>query len=74
MKLSQLYVSFLGGTVNKESTCQAGDTTDAGLIPGSRTSPGVVNGTLLQYYYLGNPMERGAWWATAHGVQRVRHS
>ena len=55
MKLSQLYVSFLGGTVNKESTCQAGDTTDAGLIPGSRTSPGVVNGTLLQYYCLGNP-------------------
>ena len=41
---------------------------DAGLIPGSGSSPGGENGYPLQYFYLGNPMGRGAWWATAHGV------
>ena len=36
----------------------------AGLIPGSERSPGERNGHPLQYSCLGNPMERGAWWAT----------
>ena len=35
-----------------------------GLIPGSGRSPGGGNGNQLQYSYLGNPMDRGAWWAT----------
>ena len=30
------------------------------------------NGNTPQYYCLGNPMDRGAWWATVHGVTRVR--
>ena len=38
------------------------------LIPGSGRSPGGGHGNLLQYSCLGNPMDRGAWWATAHGV------
>jgi len=50
----------------KES-CQAGDT---GLIPGSRRSPGKGNGNPLQYSYLGNPINRGAWWATVHEVAK----
>ena len=41
-----------------------------GLITGSRRSPGEGNGNLLQYYCLGNPMDRGAWWATVHGVTK----
>jgi len=39
---------------------------------GSGRSPGEQNGHLLQYSYLEHPMDRGAWWATVHGVSRVR--
>ena len=52
----------------KESVCQHGDTRDKGLIPGSRRSPGGGNGNPLQYSCLENPMDRGSWWATVHGV------
>ena len=52
----------------KESTCDAGD---SGLIPGSERSPGVGNGNPLQYSCLRNPMDRGVWWATVHGVTKV---
>ena len=41
---------------------------DVGLIPGLGRSPGEENGNPLQYSYLGNPMDRGAWQATVHGV------
>ena len=43
---------------------------DAGLIPGWGRSPGGGNGNPVQYSYLGNPMHRGAWWATVHGVTK----
>ena len=46
---------------------------DAGLIPGSGRSPGEGNGNTLQYSCLGDPMDRGAWWATVHGIAGVRH-
>ena len=42
----------------------------AGLIPGSRKSPGEGNGNPLQYSCLENPMDRGAWWATVHGIAK----
>ena len=58
------------GLVSKESACNAGD---PGSIPGSGRSPGEENGHLLQYSCLRNSMDRGAWWATVHGVARVRH-
>ena len=45
---------------------------EAGSIPGLGGSPGEGNGNLLQYSCLGNPMDRGAWPATVHGVTRVR--
>ena len=45
-----------------------------GLIPGSGRSPGEGNGTPLQHSCLGNPMDRGAWQATVHGVTRVGHN
>ena len=41
---------------------------DVGLIPGWETSPGEGNGNPLQSSCLENPMERGAWRATVHGV------
>ena len=44
------------------------DARDVGLIPGSGRSPGEGNGNLPQYSCLENPMDRGAWWATVHGV------
>ena len=44
---------------------------DRGLIPGSGRSPGEGNGNPLQYYCLGNPMDRRAWWATVHEVAEL---
>ena len=44
-----------------------------GSTPGSGRSPGGGNGSTLQYSCLENPMDRGAWWATVHGVTRVGH-
>ena len=43
-----------------------------GLIPGWGRAPGEGNGNPLQYSCLGNPVERGTWWATAHGVLKNR--
>ena len=64
------YEDFPHSSVGKESACNAGD---LGWIPGSGRSPGEGNGNPLQYSCLENPMDRGAWWATAHGVARVGH-
>ena len=44
----------------------AGDIRDTGLISGSGRSPGGGNGNPLQYFRLGDPMGRRAWWATFH--------
>ena len=57
-------------TAGEESACNSGDT---GLIPGSGRSPGEGNGSPLQYSCRENSMDRGAWQATVHGVQRVGH-
>ena len=46
------------------------NTGDVGLIPGLGRSPEKGNGNLLQYSCLGNPMDRGAWQATVHGVTK----
>jgi len=48
------------------------ETQKMGSIPGSGRSPGEGNGNLL-HYCLENPMDRGAWWTTVHGSQRVRY-
>ena len=45
---------------------------DMGSVPESGRSLGGGNGNLLQYLCLGNPMDRGAWWATVHGVMTER--
>ena len=51
--------------VVKNLPVSAGDTRDASSIPGSRRSPGGGHGNPLQYSCLENPIDRGAWWATA---------
>ena len=75
MNLLQIYLHYglprwLSG---KESACQARDTEDAGLIPGSGRSHGEGNDNSFQYSCLGNPMDRGVWQATFNGSPRVRH-
>jgi len=58
---------FLGGSDGKESTCSA---EDPGSTPGPRRSPGEGNGYPFQYSCLENTVDRGAWWATVHGVAK----
>ena len=62
-------LGFPGGSEIKVPVCNAGD---LGLIPGSGRFPGEGNGTPLQYSCLENPMDRGAWWVTVHGVAKSR--
>ena len=61
---------FPGGVVVKNLPANAGDTRDAGSIPGSGRSPGVGNGNPLQYQCQENAMDRGAWWAIVHGAAK----
>ena len=63
---------FPDGSAGKESSCNAGDTGDVGLIPRLGRSPGRGNGNPLQYSCLKKPMDREAWWATVHGVTKSR--
>ena len=58
--------------VVKNPSANAGDVRDLSLIPGSGRSPGGGRANLLQYTCLENPMDRGAWRATVHGVTRSR--
>ena len=65
-----LYTSrrgFPGGSVVKNLPANVAD---VGLIPGSGKSPGEGNGNPLQYSGLENPMNRGAWQATVHGITK----
>ena len=62
---------FPGGASGKKtSSTSAGDARGTGSIPGSGRSPGGGNGNPLQYSYLENPKDRGAWWATVHGATK----
>ena len=61
--------TLLQGSEVKASACSVGD---LGSIPGSGRSPGEGNGNPLQYSCLENPMDRGIWWATVHGVTKSR--
>ena len=58
---------FPGNSVVKNPPASAGN---LGSIPGSGRSPGERSGYPLQYSCLGNPMDRGAWWAIVHGVRK----
>ena len=58
---------FPGGSVVKYPPANAGDVS---LMPGLGRCLGEGNDNLLQYSCLGNPMDRGAWWTTVHGVPK----
>ena len=61
---------FPGGSNGKESACNAGYRSNAGLIPQLGRSPGERNDNPLSYSCLDNPMDRGAWWTIVHGVTK----
>ena len=61
---------FPGGSVVKNPPVNAGDAGEVGLIPGLGGSPGGENGNPLQCSCLENLMDRGAWWATVHGLAK----
>ena len=54
----------------KNPPASARDTGDVGSVPGSGRSPGGEDGHPLQYSCLGNPTDRGAWWAIVRGVAK----
>ena len=60
-------LGFPGGSVAKNPPAKAGD---MGLSPGSEISPGEGNGNSLQYSFLGNLMDRGAWQNAVHGLPK----
>ena len=60
-------MGFPGGLVVKSLPASEGDT---GSIPGLGRSPGAGSDNPLQYSCLENSMDRGAWWATVHGVTK----
>ena len=65
--------SFLASQVVlvvKNLPASAGGARDVGSIPGSGRYPGERNGNPFQYFCLENPMDRGPWWATVHGVAK----
>ena len=68
--LIYLFLDFLDSSVSEESACSAGD---LGSIPQFERSPGEGNGNPLQYCCLENPMDKGAWRTTVHGIKRVGH-
>ena len=65
-KLEKEYLKF-AGSEDKVSACSAGD---LGSVPALGRSAGEGNGNPLQYSCLGNSMDRGAWWATVHGISK----
>ena len=65
-------MDFSAGSVVKNPPANAGDAKDMSSIPGLGRSPGEGNGNPLQYSFLENPMDRGAWWAMVHGVAKSR--
>ena len=61
------YEFYFGDSEGKEFACIAGD---MGIIPGSGRSPKEGNGNPLHYSCLENPMDRGAWQTTVHGIPK----
>ena len=69
MKKKKNPEDFAGGVSSKEPACQC---RRLGFDPLQGRSPGGGHGNPLQYSCLENPMDRGAWWATVHGVSKSR--
>ena len=77
MTFSSQYPVLVGlpsGSIVENPPADAGDVGDTSSTPGWRRYPGGGNGSPLWYSCLGNAMDRGAWWATVHGVSRAGHN
>ena len=68
MQCQSFNEDFPGGTRVRNPPADTGDIREVGLTPGMGRLPRGGHGTPLQVACLENPMDRGAWWATAHGV------
>ena len=68
----KIYGASQVALVVKNPPTNAGDIRGTGSIPGSGRAPGGGHGSPLQYSYLENPMDRGGWRATVHGVTKSR--
>ena len=66
------HIRLYRASPGKESACNTVDSGDAGSVPGLGRSPGEGNGSPPPYSCLQNPMDRGDWWATVHGVAKSR--
>ena len=73
LKLPRSLLASQVTLVVKNASASAGGVRDVGSIPGSGRSPGRGHGNPLQYSWLGNPMDRGAWRTTVRGITRVAH-
>ena len=71
VKDSYTVLGFPCSSVGKESACNAGH---LGLTPGLGRCLGERNGNPLQYSWLENPLDRGAWQSAAHGVARIGYN
>ena len=69
-RISEKYIIISTSWVTQAVKNLPANVGDAGSIPGSGRSPGEGNGDPLQYSCLENSMDRGAWWATVHGVTK----
>ena len=65
-----MVLGFPGVSVVRNPPANAGDAGDLASIPVSGRPPGEGNGNPLRYSCLRNPMDRGAWWGTTHGVAK----
>ena len=65
---SGISTGFPGSTSGKEPDLPTGNARDMGLTPGSERVPGEGHGNPAQYSCFENPMDRGDWWATVHGI------
>ena len=63
-------ICIIGDSFIAQSVKNLAEMQELGLIPVLGRAPGEGNGKLLLYSYLGNPKDRGAWWATVHGVTK----
>ena len=70
LQVQAKYLGFPGGASGEDTPASAGDERDTGLIPGSGRSPGGGHDNPLQYSYLENSMDRGAWHDTVYRVTK----
>ena len=70
MQFTLWLLGFPGGSVVKNPSINAGAAGDAGSVPRLGRSSGGEDGNPLQYSCQDNPLDRGAWWATVHGVTK----